>query len=85
MVILNASDAKREFGDVLLKAQKSPVRINKNGKPVAVVVSATEFAELEALREAYLKAEINAGIADLKEGNVSVGQVVLERLRSRTV
>ena len=85
MVILNASDAKREFGDVLLKAQKSPVRINKNCKPVAVVVSATEFAELEALREAYLKAEINAGIADLKEGNVSVGQVVLERLRSRTV
>jgi prevent-host-death family protein len=54
MIILNASDAKREFGDVLLKAQKAPVRINKNGKPVAVVVSATEYEQLEALREAHL-------------------------------
>ena len=81
MVVLNVSDARREFGDVLLKAQKSPVKINKNGKPVAVVVSATEFAELEALREAYLKIEIKAGIADLEAGNVSDGLVVLERLQ----
>lgn len=29
MSALNASDAKREFGDVLLKAQKAPVKINK--------------------------------------------------------
>ena len=85
MIVLSASDAKREFGDVLLKAQKSPVKINKNGKPVAVVVSATEFAELEALREGYLKLEIKAGIADLEAGNVSDGLVVLERLRKRTV
>ena len=85
MIVLNASDAKREFGDVLLKAQKSPVKINKNGKPVAVVVSATEFAELESLREAHLKAEIKAGIADLDAGNVSDGLVVLEKLRKRIV
>ncbi len=30
MSALSASDAKREFGDVLLKAQKAPVRINKD-------------------------------------------------------
>ena len=83
MVVLNASDAKREFGDVLLKAQKAPVKINKNGKPVAVVVSATEYAQLEAMREEYLKAKINQGIADLEAGNVSDGRDVLKRLRKR--
>jgi prevent-host-death family protein len=46
MKYLNASDAKREFGELLLRAQHSPIGINKNGKPVAVVLSATEYAKL---------------------------------------
>ena len=83
MSVLSASDAKREFGDVLLKAQKAPVRINKNGKPVAVVVSADEYELLEACREKYLKAEIDKGIADLEAGNVSDGVEVLKRMRDR--
>ncbi len=83
MPALSASDAKRKFGDVLLKAQKTPVKINKNGKPVAVVVSATEFAQLEAFREECLKTEIDAGIADLEAGNISDGVDVLKRLRKR--
>ncbi len=83
MPALSASDAKREFGDVLLKAQKAPVKINKNGKPVAVVVSAAEFKLLEAYREEHLKAEIEAGIADLEAGNISEGVEVLKRLRKR--
>jgi len=84
MSTFSASDAKREFGDVLLKAQKAPVRINKNGKPVAVVVSADEYEQLEALREDRLKAEIRGGIADLEAGRTSGGVEVLNRLRKRT-
>jgi len=80
MSALSASDAKREFGDVLLKA---PVRINKNGKPVAVVVSATEYELLETYREEHLKAEIDEGIADLEAGNVSDGVEVFKRIRKR--
>jgi len=83
MSVLSASDAKREFGDVLLKAQKAPVRINKNGKPVAVVVSAAEYEQLQVYREKYLKAEIDKGIADLEAGNVSDGVEVLKRIRDR--
>ena len=48
METLNASDAKREFGEVLLKAQKEPIGINRNGKPVAVMISALEFEQLQA-------------------------------------
>ncbi len=83
MVVFNATDAKREFGDVLLKAQKAPVKINKNGKPVAVVVSAAEYAQLEALREEHLLTEIKEGIVDIEAGNVSDGRDVLKRLRKR--
>lgn len=68
METLNATDAKREFGHVLLKAQSAPVAIHKNGKPVAVVVSVAEYEELEALREAWLKTELQKGIDDLRAG-----------------
>ena len=39
MHTLTANEAKTQFGDMLLKAQREPVQINRNGKPVAVVVS----------------------------------------------
>ena len=83
MSALSASDAKREFGDLLLKAQKEPVKINKNGKLVAVVVSAAEYEQLEAYRDEHLRAEIEQGIADLEAGNVSDGVELLKRLRKR--
>jgi prevent-host-death family protein len=83
MEVLNASDAKREFGEVLLKVQKAPVKINKNGKPVAVVLSISEYEQLESLKEAQLKAAIMEGMEDLKAGNVADAQDVFKRLRER--
>lgn len=83
MEILNASDAKREFGEVLIKAQHGPVGINRNGKPVAVVISAAEFAQLEALKEEHLKEAIQEGIADLQAGKVTDGKTVMDKLRKR--
>ncbi|MCP5170327.1 MAG: type II toxin-antitoxin system Phd/YefM family antitoxin [Hahellaceae bacterium] len=46
MDILTANDAKTHFGEMLLKAQRAPVQINKNGKPVAVVMSAEEYENI---------------------------------------
>ncbi len=83
MEILNASDAKREFGEVLIKAQHGPIGINRNGKPVAVVISAAEFAQLEALKEEQLKMAIQEGIADLQAGKVTDGKIVMDKLRKR--
>ncbi|PLY13739.1 MAG: antitoxin [Sedimenticola sp.] len=83
MKILNASDAKREFGEVLINAQHGPVGINRNGKPVAVVISASEYAQLEALKEAHLKQSIEEGVADLRAGKISDGKSVIEKLRKR--
>lgn len=81
METVNASDAKREFGEVLLKAQKGPVGINKNGKPVAVMVSAETFDDLQAVQRAALQQAIDDGMADSKAGNIVEGDEVFSRLR----
>ncbi len=83
MEILNASDAKREFGEVLIKAQHGPVGINRNGKPIAVVISVAEYTQLEALKEEHLKKAIQEGIADLQAGKVTDGKIVMDKLRKR--
>lgn len=83
METLNASDAKREFGEVLLKAQQGPIGINKNGKPVAVVVSATEYAQLAAWKEEKLKAAIQEGLDDLNAGRVTDGAEVIKKLKEK--
>ena len=83
METLSVSDAKREFGNVILKSQQGPVRVNKNGKPVAVMISAAEYDELTAIREKYLKAEIDKGIADIQAVRVEDGKAVFMRLRER--
>lgn len=60
-----------------------PVGINKNGKPVAVVVSIKEYEQLESFKEYKLKSLLKEGLSDLKSGKVSDGNNVLERLRKK--
>lgn len=67
----------------LIEAQHGPVRINKNGKPVAVLISANEFTQLQAYRERCLQQEIADGIADLDAGRVIDGDKVIAELRAR--
>jgi len=83
--VLNASDVKREFGDALIKAQQGPIGINKNGKPVAVLVSAKAYAELKIFREQFLQQEIAAGMVDIKAGRVAAGKDVMQRMRKRVL
>ena len=85
MEMLSASDAKREFGEVLIKAQHGPVGINKNGKPVAVMVSAAEYAELDSLRTRLLQQEIDKGLEDIQAGRVKDGEEVMQRLRKKVL
>jgi prevent-host-death family protein len=46
MVEITATDAKNRFGQVLEMARTAPVRIQKNGRDVAVVLSPEEYARL---------------------------------------
>jgi len=78
---LTATEAKREFGDLILKAQSEVVRISRNGKPVAAVISNEEFERYQAFKEQQLKAAIEEGMTDLEAGRVHNGETVFEELR----
>jgi len=45
MTTISASEAKTHFGALMDKAQKEPVTIEKQGRPVAVVLSYEEYQE----------------------------------------
>jgi len=85
MEVLNASDVKSNFGEVLLKAQQGPIGINKNGKPAAVMVSASEYAEIEILRGKFFQQEIDQGMADIAAGRVAGGAQVIQKLRQKVL
>lgn len=50
---MSASDAKNKFGELLELTRKNPVKIERNGRPVAVVISHEEFERMEAMEDAW--------------------------------
>ena len=58
MRTMSAKDAKNHFGELLMEAQKAPVTIERNGKPVAVLLSFEEHEEIERLKLERLRAMI---------------------------
>lgn len=55
MAAITATDAKNKFGQVLEMAQAEPVRIQKNGRDVAVVLSPEQYNALVDARNAAPK------------------------------
>lgn len=47
MAAITATEAKNRFGQVLEMAQAEPVRIQKNGRDVAIVLSPEQYAALQ--------------------------------------
>lgn len=80
---LNVTEAKREFGELLIKAQIEPISIIKNGKPVAVIISNNEFKELEAFKEQFLKIAIAEGINDISQGKIHSHKSVFDSLKRK--
>jgi antitoxin Phd len=73
MQTLSASNAKREFGEMLLSIQKSPISVTRNGKPIAVVLSDSDYKQLklQALQAALIEGEssgdvVNFSMQDIK-------------------
>ena len=48
-----AAEAKQSFGRLLDDAQREPVVIERNGRPVAVVLSVAEYELFERLEDAH--------------------------------
>lgn len=74
MDTLTANQAKTHFGDLLLRAQRAPVQINKNGKAVAVVISTEEYESLESLKLLLLQAKAKQAREDIASGQLMDGE-----------
>lgn len=80
MQSLTANTAKTKFGDLLMKVQREPVQICKNGSPVAVVMSCEEYAQLEALKLQFVKMRFAAAEKDITENNLVDGETFFNQL-----
>ena len=80
MHTLTANDAKRNFGELLLSAQREPVKISRNSKDTVVVMSIRDYEELEAMKIDYLKHCFEAAKQDLAQDNVVDGDEFLNDL-----
>lgn len=70
MRVMSAKDAKNRFGELLLEAQKEAVTIERNGKPVAVVLSWEAHEQVEQLKLERLRAMIAEADADIDGGRL---------------
>lgn len=80
MHTLTANDAKRNFGELLLSAQREPVKISKNNKDAVVVMSIKDFEELEAMKADYIKYCFESAKEDLAQGHAIDGETFLKTL-----
>jgi len=76
METLTSNQAKTQFGDLLLKVQRAPVEISRNGKPVAVMISADDYSAMEPLKMELLRQSLKRGLADLEAGKIQDGDSV---------
>lgn len=70
METIAAADAKTNFGALLDKAQRGPVTISKNGRAVAVIMSAEAYRDEQQLKLDVLRREIQKGLDDVKRGRL---------------
>jgi prevent-host-death family protein len=73
METLTSNQAKTQFGDLLLKVQRAPIEISRNGKPVAVMISADDYSAMEPLKMELLRQSLKRGLADLAAGKTQDG------------
>jgi prevent-host-death family protein len=82
MKALTANEAKTHFGELLLNAQRGPVQINKNGKPVAVLVSFDEYENIEALKLGMLQSRASRASDDIANQDTVDGESFFDELES---
>ncbi len=80
MFTVTANDAKRNFGELLLNAQREPIKISKNSKDAVVVMSIRDYEALEAMKAAYLNHCFQSASADLANNAVVDGESFLKAL-----
>ncbi|MDF1826933.1 MAG: type II toxin-antitoxin system Phd/YefM family antitoxin [Legionellaceae bacterium] len=80
MEALSSNEAKTHFGDLLMKVQREPVQINRNGKPVAIVISMDDYLNFETLKMQQLKNRVEQAKEDIAAGRTVDGDMLFDHL-----
>lgn len=80
METVTANEAKTHFGETILKTQRNPVTITRNGKPVAVMISFKEYQDIEELKQVYLQQQIKLGLLDIENTQTMDGTLIFKEL-----
>ena len=78
MAKMTATEAKNKFGQMLEMARTEPVRIQKNGRDVGVVLSPEDYQEL--VRQVRRDDKVNPAVRKLHAKAVSRWSKVFEAL-----
>ncbi|MCX7545526.1 type II toxin-antitoxin system Phd/YefM family antitoxin [Marinicella gelatinilytica] len=64
---ITSTQAKQEFGDVIMRSQITPISVTKNGRPVVVIMSETEYSAMKRqnLRAVLIEGEFNGDAGEL--------------------
>jgi prevent-host-death family protein len=80
MKSVTATEAKNNFGDLLMNAQSAPIAITRNGKEQGVLISAKEYLRI---KQQALQIAINAGISSGDAGKIDIDSIkALARAKS---
>ena len=60
MMNVSSNEFKKQMGSYLSSMQDGPIQIERSGKPVAIVLSPSEYAYLQELEEQYWVARADA-------------------------
>lgn len=78
MKTITATEAKTNFGDLLMSAQSEPVSITRNGKEQGVLLSSKDF---EKVKQYALQAAITTGIESGSAGILDMQEIKQEAKR----
>jgi len=78
MQSIAAKEAKTHFGELIDKAQREPISIEKYGRPVAVIMSSEDYKEIKLQQ---LRAKIDRGEAQLDRGDSIDGSTFFNELK----
>ena len=80
MKTIPSTEAKTNFGMLLDTAQREPVRVSKQGRSVAVMMSIQDYEEYEELKLLRLKSDIQSGLDAIERGDVTDGEQVFDEI-----
>lgn len=66
-----SAEARNQWTIIADTALHEPVTITRRGRPALVVTSAEDYQALQRLKYAQLKADIQEGLEDLRNGRVT--------------